>query len=129
MTSLPRRGSLVLVLARAQAVAAAVVELALTRRTRRAGLLGRTNLDASAALFLAPCLPIHTAFMRFPTDLAFVARDGRALRLIHTLRPWRAAMSARAYAAIELPAGTLSLHSVEIGDRLRLTSGPGGAGC
>lgn len=117
------RSPLALVNARTQAVIASNVELALSRRARRAGLLGRTHLDAAAALFLAPCLTIHTAFMRFSIDVVFVARDGRALRVIHELGPWRAAISARAYAAIELAAGTLRRHDIETGDRLQLVSG------
>lgn len=117
-------GPIVLVLERTQAVVAAAVEMALTRRTRRVGLLGRARFEPQAALVLAPCLTIHTAFMRFPIDVAFVARDGRVLRLIHALQPWRAAVSPRARAAIELPAGTLRLHRVEAGDRLVLAAGP-----
>jgi len=105
---------------RTQHVIARSVELALTRRTRRVGLLGRTRIDASAALVLAPCCTIHTAFMQFPIDVLFVDRHGRALRVVHGLKPWRAAMSARACAAIELAAGMAKQHGIEIGDRLRL---------
>ena len=49
-----------------------------SRGERRRGLLGRDGLRPSAALDLAPCSSIHTAFMRFAIDVVFVDRDGRA---------------------------------------------------
>jgi hypothetical protein len=107
---------------RTHEVVATRVELATTRQARRTGLLGRDRLDADAALVLAPCLAVHTAFMRFAIDIAFVDRAGRAVRLVRDLSPWRVAIAPRAYAAIELPAGALSLHEVNVGDRLELVT-------
>ena len=118
----PRGGRLMLVDERTHEVVATRVDLATTRRARRIGLLGRERLDANAALVLAPCLAIHTAFMRFPIDIAFVDRRGRAVRLVHDLAPWRMAVAPRAYAAIELAAGVLRRHEVDLGDRLELVS-------
>jgi uncharacterized protein len=94
------------------------VELASTRETRRKGLLGRDSLDAKAALVLAPCCSIHTAFMRFPIDVAFVDRDGRVIRFVRDLKPWNIAVSLRARAAIEFAAGSLRARDVRLGDRL-----------
>lgn len=107
---------------RTHEVVATRVELATTRRARRVGLLGRDRLDADAALVLAPCLSVHTAFMRFPIDIAFVDRQGRAVRLVRDLAPWRVAIAPRAYAAIELAAGALARHEVDLGDRLELVT-------
>ncbi len=109
-----------LVNARTSEVLADSVEVATTRRARRAGLLGRDALDASGALVLDPCWMIHTAFMRFPIDVLFVGRDDRVVRIAQALPPWRAAASTRARRVIELPAGTVSRHRVAIGDALRL---------
>jgi uncharacterized membrane protein (UPF0127 family) len=111
---------LVLMNERTQDLVAGRVEMALSRRARRVGLLGRTELESATAMCLAPCFTIHTAFMRFPIDVVFLDRDGCAVRVIHRLKPWRAAMSARAYAVVELPAGSLEQHSVKVGDRLVL---------
>jgi uncharacterized membrane protein (UPF0127 family) len=105
---------------RTQTVLATQIELATTRRSRRVGLLGRTSLDATAALVLAPCFMVHTAFMRFAIDVLFVSRDGRALRVAHAIKPWRAVGSTRAYAAIEFSAGVLDRHDVVVGDRIQL---------
>ena len=94
------------------------VELASTRESRRKGLLGRDSLDVEAALVLAPCCSIHTAFMRFPIDVAFVDRDGRVIRFVRDLKPWKIAVSLRARAAIEFAAGSLRARDVRLGDRL-----------
>lgn len=119
---LRRGGRVMLVHERTREVIATRVELAVTRRARRVGLLGRTRIDDTAALVLAPCLAVHTAFMRFPIDVLFVDRHGRALRVVHELRPWRAAVAPRSYAAIELAAGVLRQRGVTPGDRLELVA-------
>jgi uncharacterized membrane protein (UPF0127 family) len=94
-----------LINARTGTAVASVVEMAVTRATRRRGLLGRDSLDLSAGMMLAPCAAVHTAFMRFPIDVMFVNRDGVVLKIIRDLKPWRMAASLRAYAVIELAAG------------------------
>jgi uncharacterized membrane protein (UPF0127 family) len=97
---------------------ASVVELAVTRADRRRGLLGRDALDLSAAIMLAPCVSVHTVFMRFPIDVMFVDRDGVVRKMVRDLKPWRMAASLRAYAVIELAAGVE--RDVMPGDRLYL---------
>jgi uncharacterized membrane protein (UPF0127 family) len=108
---------------RTQRLVARRVEVADTRRARRRGLLGRDGLDADAAMVLTPCLAVHTAFLRFPIDVVFVDGEGRALRLVLELQPWRMAASVRARSVIELAAGRLKACGVEPGDRLYLESG------
>jgi uncharacterized protein len=105
---------------RSRQVIARDVELALTRAARRQGLLKRTSLDANAALVLAPCFMVHTAFMQFAIDIIFVNRKGFVTHIVRNLPPWRMAASARAYATIELAAGTLDRLDVAVGDQLRL---------
>ena len=112
-------GGCALVNERTGCVVAAKVELAVTRRARRVGLLGRTALDEASALVLAPCRAIHTAGMRFPIDVVFVDRHGRSLRVVRELTPWRIAFAARAYAAIEFTAG-VSRGRIEPDDTLSL---------
>jgi hypothetical protein len=55
-----RRGTLTLVNQRTDEALADRIEIAVTRRERRKGLLGRTSLDPSSALIIAPCFSIHT---------------------------------------------------------------------
>lgn len=105
---------------------ASVVELAVTRSARRRGLLGRHGLDLSAAMVLAPCAAIHTAFMRFPIDVAFVDAEGCVRKLVRNLAPWRIAVSPAAYAAIEFAGGVE--RDLMPGDRLYFAGADAGDG-
>lgn len=106
--------------ARSRQLIARDVELALTRKARRQGLLKRAALDPHAALVLAPCFMVHTAFMQFAIDVIFVDRTGHVKQIVKQMTPWRMAACPRAYATIELAAGTLDHLDVVIGDRLCL---------
>jgi uncharacterized membrane protein (UPF0127 family) len=110
---------------RTNGTVASIVELAVTRKDRKRGLLGRHGLDASAALMLAPCPAVHTAFMRFTIDVVFVDREGRVRKIVRGLAPWRVSASLGAYAAIEFTAG--AERDLVPGDRLYL-SGAANAG-
>jgi uncharacterized membrane protein (UPF0127 family) len=111
-----------LVNARSGSVLAENVETAFDSRTRRQGLLGRSELPAGAALVLAPCNAVHTFRMRFPIDVVFVARDGQVTKIVRRLAAWRAAASFSAFATIELRAGTIESADLIIGDRLVVRS-------
>jgi uncharacterized protein len=119
---------LTLINARTETPVADHVEVALTRNARRKGLLGRDGLAPSSALVLAPCASIHTFFRRFAIAVFFVDGDGRALRILPNLAPWRAAIAPFAHAVIELPAGTLATRGVSVGDPLYLRVGSEGVG-
>jgi uncharacterized protein len=96
------------------------VELAITRRDRRRGLLGRDRLDPGVALVLLPCIGVHTAFMRFPIDVVFVNRLGCAIHIVERLKPWRIAIAAGGYGVIELAGGSLARRDLRVGDRVAL---------
>ena len=121
MTAMP----LVLVNQRTDETLAERVEVAVTRRDRRKGLLGRSGFDHASALIIAPCFSIHTMFMRFDIDAVFVDEDGRVVKVVRDMTPWRIAVDATAHAVVELPAGTLRDRRINIGDRLYLLE-PGG---
>ena len=87
---------------------------------RRQGLLGRSGLGDGEGIALAPCSSIHTAFMRFPLDLIFLARDGRVLRVSPGVPPWRIRLHWRAFAVVELAAGSLARTGTIRGDRVEL---------
>ena len=101
-------------------VIAGQVEPAFESKARNRGLLGRAGMDDGSALILAPCSSVHTFFMRFAIDVLFVARDGRVLKLYPALPAWRIAFAFRAFAAIELPAGTAAACDTRPGDTVVL---------
>jgi hypothetical protein len=89
-------------------------------KSRRDGLLGRDGLAPGEALIIAPSNAVHTFFMRFSIDVLFVRKDGQVVGLRHAVRPWRIAVSPRAYAVIELEAGTLAATDTRAGDVVAL---------
>lgn len=120
-----RRDLLMLINQRTDEALAERVEVAVTRRDRRRGLLGRSGLDPASALIIAPCFSIHTMFMRFAIDAVFVDDTGRAVKVVRDMTPWRIAVEPTAHAVVELPAGRLRDRQVNLGDRLYLLA-PGG---
>ncbi|MGQ0803584.1 MAG: DUF192 domain-containing protein [Actinomycetota bacterium] len=96
----------------------AAAEVAATRRERRRGLRGRSEVEG--ALVLRPCRNVHTVGVRFPIDVAFCDRDGVVIR-ISCLRPWRLSpMVFRAALAIEARAGAFERWKLHVGDKLEV---------
>jgi uncharacterized membrane protein (UPF0127 family) len=105
---------------RTNLVVADALMTAFDSATRRQGLLGRDSLPANSALIIAPSNAIHTFFMRFAIDVAFVSRKGRVLKIRHAVPPRRMAAALRGYAVIELPPGALARAEVTKGDTLSI---------
>ena len=103
-------------------VLATRLEAAHTGPKRRKGLLGRDGLEAGEGLWIAPCESVHTFFMRFAIDVVFAARDGRVVKVVQAVQPWRATIAWSAFAVIELAAGEARRAGLVVGDRLIVTS-------
>lgn len=86
------------------------------------GLMGRKSLARDEGLLLTSASGgVHTCFMRFPIDVAYLNRDGFVVAVKHNMRPWRVWIVLRrdATVALELPAGRLAETKTEIGDLLK----------
>jgi uncharacterized membrane protein (UPF0127 family) len=95
------------------------IERATTVLARLRGLLGRDHLAEGSALVIEPCTSIHTFFMRFAIDALFLDRDGRVVRAIGSMRPFRMSrVYPSAALVVELPAGTLARSGVRQGDKV-----------
>ena len=99
---------------------AATLHRADTFVSQMRGLIG-WEIALGEALLLTTRPPVHTAFMRYPIDAAFVAAsDGdrwRVLR-VETLLPWRvSSFVLGANAVIEMRAGS-ALTQLRAGDTL-----------
>ena len=94
--------------------------------SRRKGLLGQVSMPQSTALIIAPTNAIHTFFMKFPIDIAFVSRGGRVLKIRSSVPAWRMTASLRAFAVLELEAGSLDGSDTKVGDQLIVRSAPAG---
>ena|SRR5688572_9486604 len=92
--------------------------LAFDSASRNKGLLQRESLPEGSALIIAPCAAVHTFFMKFPIDIAFVSRDGHVLKVCAAVPAWRMTGILRAFCVIELAAGSLARSETVAGDRL-----------
>ncbi len=100
-------------------VIAAQVRRAATPWARLVGLLGRSGLAAGEGLHLLPCGSVHTWFMRFTIDVLYLDRDGRVVKAVPALRPFRWSWGGRrAHSVLELPAGTIAASGTRPGDAL-----------
>ena len=98
------------------------VRIASSLVTRAIGLLGTRSLGPGEGLWLAPCVSIHTFFMRYPIDILFIDAQNIVLGQ-KTLPPWRTSpwfMKSRG--VLELAAGTLAQTGTQIGDRVEFKS-------
>ena len=85
--------------------------------SRMKGLLGRKGLEAGEGLYIRPCSSIHSFFMKFRFDAAFVDGEGKVLHVIRAMKPWRISkIVSGAAGVVELPAGML--EGTSIGDQL-----------
>ena len=101
-------------------VLGAAIEVAETSATRAKGLLGRDALADGEGLLFKHCSSLHTLFMRFAIDIAFIAKDGKVLKLSHSVPPFRICVAPlRAHYALELPAGSIEASGTKVNDMLK----------
>ncbi len=84
---------------------------------RAVGLLSRSSLPDGEALIFPRVNAIHTWFMRFPIDVAFLQR-GTVVRVVSGLEAFRMASAGEADAVVELPSGVLARTDTRVGHRL-----------
>ncbi len=116
-----RRGPLRVTNVSRGTVVATSVQVADSHLGRLVGLLGRRSLPPTHGLLIVPCSSIHTFFMLFPIDVAFLDRQGHVVRTAEAVVPFRVLLGGPgAWQALELPAGALAASATSPGDLLRL---------
>jgi uncharacterized membrane protein (UPF0127 family) len=88
--------------------------------SRSKGLLGRSGLGEQEGLWIQPTSSIHMWFMRFPIDVIWAADDGRVIKLVEHIKPWRMSFCRGAKVALELPVGAIARSGVQVGDHLMI---------
>ena len=97
------------------------LEIADTLWRRFFGLMERERMAPSHALLLHPCSGVHTCFMRFSVDVAYLKRrkstgDWQVIKVARGLRPWFAvSVCMEADAALEMTQGEAVRLGVEPG--------------
>ena len=56
---------------------------------RLRGLIGRRGLENGKGMLITKCNCIHTLFMRFPIDATFLDRNGKIVKTVRGIKPWR----------------------------------------
>jgi uncharacterized protein len=57
--------------------------------TRMFGLMFQKSMGTKDGLLIDPCNSIHTFFMRFPIDVIFIGRNGKIVKILRDMKPWR----------------------------------------
>ena len=71
---------------------------------RLRGILGRQPVAGNGlplVMAFPRCSSVHTCFMAFPIDIAFIDRDGNILARYENVCPWRMCSCPGAWAALE----------------------------
>ena len=56
---------------------------------RAKGLIGVESLPEGTGLLITRCNAIHTMFMKMTIDAVFLDRNGRVVKTVRGIRPWR----------------------------------------
>lgn len=96
------------------------IEQASTFFSRFLGLMFRKEIDSNEALLIYPGNMIHTCFMKFPIDAAFISKDNKVVALIENMKPWHfSKIYPQSYYVLESRKGSLSSF-LSISDELLL---------
>jgi uncharacterized membrane protein (UPF0127 family) len=85
---------------------------------RLIGLMFSSDMFGFDGLLIKPCNSIHTFFMEYNLDVAFLDKDLKIVKIIRNLKPWRiTGLYLKANQVLELKAGALDSKIVE-GDQV-----------
>ncbi|MBM4764495.1 DUF192 domain-containing protein [Bacillus sp. B15-48] len=88
---------------------------------RLRGLMFRKTPLAKEGLWITPCNSIHMCFMKFAIDAVFINKEGKIIKTVAELQPWRFVKPVKgAYSVIELPAGTVQKLELKEGEFIEL---------
>ena len=86
---------------------------------RLKGLIGTKSLSSEEGVLITDCKSIHTMFMGFPIDVAFIDSSGVILRTSEKISPWRmTGFVLKASMVLELSGGVLKKTETRTGDQL-----------
>jgi len=87
--------------------------------SRFIGLLNRSHLEENEGLLIIPCNSIHSFFMRFNFDAAFLDKSNKVRFLIKNMSSCKVSpVVFTAHSVLELPSGTIERAQINIDDTL-----------
>jgi uncharacterized membrane protein (UPF0127 family) len=89
---------------------------------RMKGLLGKEEMLNGEALWIKPCMSIHTFLMGFPIDVIFLNRRNQVIAAIRNLKPNRLTkLYLKSSSVLELPAGVFDATDTRVGDEIEIS--------
>ncbi|MEM8499613.1 MAG: DUF192 domain-containing protein [Pseudomonadota bacterium] len=85
---------------------------------RLRGLLGKAPLAYREGLLMSPCNQVHTIGMRYPLDVVYLDRDGRVVKCVENVKPFRFSAAKGARHTLELAAHTAKELGITPGEHL-----------
>ena len=89
-----------------------------TSATRRVGLLNHTSLPEGEGLWIAPCEAVHCFGMKFDSDVLFLDKKKKVVKVRERMKPRRIAICLWAHSVLELPSGMIAKTGTMKGDQL-----------
>ncbi len=71
------------------------------------GLLGEAQLKENTGMLFKRCSSIHMFGMKIPLDIIFLASDGRIIKCVSGLQPWKVSGCLGSSMTLELPKGSI----------------------
>ncbi len=99
------------------------LEVASSLFSRALGLMGRKTFPSGQGMLITRSgNSIHTSFMRFAIDVAFISKTGEVKYIKTDVKPWRIVVAPliKSTDCLEMPAGTLKKCDTQVGDILRV---------
>lgn len=85
------------------------------------GVIGWKDFGKYEGLLLPNSNAIHTFFVRFSIDVAFLDKDYKIVQIVEGLRPWSfSPIVWHAKHTLELPLGGIKKHKLAVGDTVNL---------
>ena len=95
------------------------VEVADSFLRRLIGFMFKRNIPFGSGLLFLRCNAIHTFFLLAPLDVIFLDEEGKVVKTIEGLRPWRVVLPVRgARHTLETARGSIRRSRTKVGDRI-----------
>lgn len=83
------------------------------------GLMMRSGVEDGGGILLTKSSSIHSFFMRFRFDALYLDNDGRVVKVVEAMAPWRISFGGKgAKNTLELAAGAASASGTQAGHLL-----------
>lgn len=102
-------------------IIASKVKVANTMMSRFLGLMFIKEMQGYDGLILEPCSSVHNFFVRFATDVVFLDKQNKIVKILRNFKPWAVSgIYLNARKALEFKAGTIP-ENISVGQFLEVS--------